>query len=426
MHITEFKAENIKRLKAVRIEPGKGPVIIGGNNAQGKTSVLDAIEMALGGKDSICDRPIRDGKSSAFIVLETEEFTITRKFTASGATTLTVTSKKDGMKQPSPQGVLDALTAKISFDPLAFIRMKPSEQAGQLRQLVGLDLSDLEDAEKQAYDSRTIVNREVEREKQLLDSMPLIEDAPSEEVSIAGLNQQFAAAIEQNTANDQKRRAIAGFQARIDDCASEIGTEQATIDMLKERLAQAEARKASYQERSKSIKLEMDAAEKAVEALKDVDTTEIKKKIESAEIENQKVRKNAEREKVKVRWQESSAASRALTEKIDGIKGQKQKRLAAVKYPVEGISLESGEVQFGSVPLNQASSAEQLRVSIAIACAMNPTLKVMLVRDGSLLDESSMKLLLEQASEAGAQVWMEVVGKRSDCSVIIEDGEVQE
>ena len=56
---------------------------------------------------------------------------------------------------------------------------------------------------------------------------------------------------------------------------------------------------------------------------------------------------------------------------------------------------------------------------------MNPKLKVMLIRDGSLLDDNSMKLLVEEADKSGAQIWIEVVGNRADCSVVIEDGEIQ-
>lgn len=41
--INELQVENLKRIKAVKLEPSaSGLTVIGGKNGQGKTSVLDA------------------------------------------------------------------------------------------------------------------------------------------------------------------------------------------------------------------------------------------------------------------------------------------------------------------------------------------------------------------------------------------------
>ena len=48
--INALELENVKRIKAVKIDPTQnGLTIIGGDNNQGKTSVLDSIAWALGG-----------------------------------------------------------------------------------------------------------------------------------------------------------------------------------------------------------------------------------------------------------------------------------------------------------------------------------------------------------------------------------------
>ena len=58
--IVSLTAENVKRISAVHIVPGDGGVVlIGGRNAQGKSSVLDSIMYALGGASAIPDEPIR-------------------------------------------------------------------------------------------------------------------------------------------------------------------------------------------------------------------------------------------------------------------------------------------------------------------------------------------------------------------------------
>ena len=49
MKINKLEIENVKRIKAVRLEPAQnGLTVIGGNNNQGKTSVLDSIAMGFG------------------------------------------------------------------------------------------------------------------------------------------------------------------------------------------------------------------------------------------------------------------------------------------------------------------------------------------------------------------------------------------
>ena len=63
--ITALQAENVKRIKAVQIEPAPtGLTILGGNNNQGKTSVLDAIAWALGGEKYRPAAAARDGAVS--------------------------------------------------------------------------------------------------------------------------------------------------------------------------------------------------------------------------------------------------------------------------------------------------------------------------------------------------------------------------
>jgi hypothetical protein len=94
--------------------------------------------------------------------------------------------------------------------------------------------------------------------------------------------------------------------------------------------------------------------------------------------------------------------------------------------PVTGLGLSEDGVTLNGLPLDQASAAEQLRVSVAIGIAMNPRLRVLLLRDASLLDRDSLALLADMAKAAGAQVWLERVEDDSATAVVIEDGMVKE
>ena len=126
MRIIEFRAENFMRLSVVQITPQGNLVLITGANSQGKTSTIDAIWAALGGKDAVPADPIKGGKKAARIEVKLGDDTglkliVERTFTEKG-TYLTVKGP-DGGKFPTPQKIMDGLMGAIGFDPLQFMRM---------------------------------------------------------------------------------------------------------------------------------------------------------------------------------------------------------------------------------------------------------------------------------------------------------------
>jgi hypothetical protein len=156
-----------------------------------------------------------------------------------------------------------------------------------------------------------------------------------------------------------------------------------------------------------------------------IDPAPIRQRIADAEGTNAKARANAERARVAAELEEARARAGALTALIDALDADKAMQLAEAKFPVEGLAFDEGGVRLNGVPFSQASAAEQLRVSVAMGLAMNPRLRVLLIRDGSLLDDDSLALVAAMAAESDAQVWMERVGDGAECSVVIEDGAVR-
>jgi len=102
----------------------------------------------------------------------------------------------------------------------------------------------------------------------------------------------------------------------------------------------------------------------------------------------------------------------------------KQEAIAAAKMPVEGITFADGAILLNGVPFDQASDAEQLRASVAVAMAGEPRLKVLRIREGSLLDVDGLKLVSQMAEAKGWQVWLERVGDNGT-GFVIEDGQVR-
>jgi DNA repair exonuclease SbcCD ATPase subunit len=432
MRIIELRAENVKRLKAVRIQPdGSAVVTISGRNGQGKTSVLDAIAMAIGGKDIQCPDPVRHGADKGRVVVDLDDMIVTRTFTPEGGGTLKV-ENREGARYPSPQAILDKLVGKLTFDPLAFGRMSPKAQAETLRGLVGLDFSALDGQRMTAFEQRTDANREVKRLESQVAAIPAQADVPADEVSVANLMDALRIANLRNHDAAAKRTAAVAADAecqRIQAAASVADKAAAqTIARLERELAQAkEARQQTATEYATHVAARAAAASTAkaqAVAVMDVDTTALETQIGEADHINAAIRRQKQRRALCGQLDKAQAEADALTKRIESIDAEKRNKLAAAPFPIEGLSFAEAGVLFNRVPLEQCSSAEQLRISIAIGAAANPTLKVLLVRDGSLLDNQSLKLLEQFAEEHGLQVWLERVDESGKVGVVIEDGQV--
>ena len=417
MKIIELRAENIKRLQAVSIAPDGSLVVIAGENEAGKTSVLDSIEYALGGTRNVCTQPIRTGAKKAEIVCDLGDIVVTRRFTAKGSS-LTV-KDADGKTYGSPQSVLDALTGRLSFDPLEFSRQRATEQATTLRPLLGLDFSALDAERAKAFDSRTGVNRDGKALAARVESMPHHEDAPAEELATAVLLAEIDTAAARNRSNNALRNAeILAFAMKMEGDEEVIIAENAVID-AKEALK--EARKIADKASAASV-----AATEAAASLEDIDDTPIRVRLAGLDDENRKVRENVAHATTEKELKAARTKALALTKDIGSVDRTKAVMIEGADFPIDGLGFDDDGVTLDGLPFDQASGAQKLRVSVAIGLALNPELRVLLIRDGSLLDEANLKLVAEMAAENDAQVWIERVGTDDPSAIIIEDGMVRD
>lgn len=422
--IVSLEASNIKVLKAVHITPDKNVVTLSGPNGAGKSSVLDAIAFALGGKDAICDQPIRRGASKAEIICKLNGLTVTRNFTPTG-TTLKVTND-EGTPQKTPQAILDALVGNLSFDPLSFARMLPAQQLATLRQLVGLDFT-AQDAERaRLYNERTIINREHDNARTLLASMPHHPGVPESEVSVAELNQQLAQANAVNSANAQRRSALTSAQADVDTAKQAVTRQNAEVERLRTLLEQATTevnRLQSFVEQKVQTLKEMQAE---IARLQDVDTAALSNQIIDADLLNRKIRSNATRKQHESVVTAKKKESDTLTAKMEAIDKAKQDALTRAQFPLPGLTFDDGAVLFNGIPFTQLSDGEKLRVSVAVGMALNPQLRVIFIRDGSLLDADGLRTVAELAEKNDYQVWLEDARSTDPTALVIEAGEIKE
>lgn len=422
MRIIQLTAENVKRLTAVQIAPDGNLVQITGKNGQGKTSVLDAIWWALGGVEGVQAQPIRKGAKDARIELSLgsggeTKLLVERRFTAKGSY-LSVRSP-DGFKAQSPQKMLDDLLGALTFDPLGFMRMDGKKQFETLRRLVPMpvDLDALDRERAELYEQRRDVNRRLGDLKAQAAAIVIGADWPEAEIDTAAIMAELAGIDQHNTAVRRERQKRDGERNELEALNGERAKLEAEIAELQDRLdGVRRAIKAQG-----DICAALDAT--PVPALKD--PGELMQRHALAEIDNSRARKRAEKKTMEERAAKGAAIADELTAKIEALDESKRATIASVPMPVAGLGFGDGVVTFNGLPLEQASDAEQLMVSTAIAAALNPKLRVLRIRDGSLLDDDAMTRLARFADENDMQIWVERVDGSGAVGIVMEDGHVK-
>lgn len=469
MHIVTLEAENVKRLKAVRISPPPHLVVIGGNNGQGKSSVLDSIAIALGGARSFPDVPVRVGQEFATVLLETETLTIRRVIRPDGKHTLRIQTR-DGMRPASPQEMLDQLSGRLTFDPVAFLRLEPAAQRARLLEVLKLDFSQQDAQRANLAQERQDVARECRRLEAALAAGPPIENAPAEPVDVRALMiqareltsereriQQLKTGLESMRADLQAReRELEAFAKAAEqrERARESATQscrdaiRSIVERAREDIAEAreywaqqqaklkdQARQADLEEARAIVKKEHAAAnvaevaaavEKAEPAAARIaaDEARLAEAIATATDTNARHAAAQARGALQRELQQKLATVAELQAALDHLDKEKADAIQAANFPIPNLKVEPDRITLNGLPLSQASSAEQLRVSIAIAASLNPRLRVMFIRDAAFLDAANLEAVGKLAQEMDVQVWVERVGKGDPQAIVIEDGEV--
>lgn len=408
--IKRLTVRDVLRVSVVEITPDGHVVTLGGRNGSGKSSVLNAIEMALAGLRAVPPRPIRKGAERGEVVVDLGDLVVERTFTASGSDL--VVKAKDGARYPKPQAMLDALFASVAFDPLAFAAMEPPAQAETLRRVLGLDLSALDRERDAVFAERTEVNRDGKAAKARLDAAVRHEDAPATETDAALLGQDLERRIQLDRDNDELRRDARQAGGDSERAAAEVRR-------LENALEAARAEHRATQSRATAL-----AAQ--VAAIRDPGIAAAREALAAVEANNRKVRENREHARLAAEVDGLRERSKALSDRLAELASARAAQIAAAPFPVPGLGFaEDGTVTLNDLPFEQASRAEQLRVSVALGVASNPRLRVFFVRDGSLLDADNLRLVAELAREAGAQVWIEDARSTDPKAIIISDGTVQ-
>jgi energy-coupling factor transporter ATP-binding protein EcfA2 len=428
MRIVEFIAENIKRLEVVHIRPDGEIVELTGKNGSGKTSVLDALFWTLAGSREIAAEPIRRGADEGFCQIDLGEFVVRRNISqgASGVTTSLSVRNAAGAEYRRPQELVDSFFNKLSLDPLGFLRMDQKEQFALLRQFVpDVDFEAIEMANNADFNARRDLNTQVRQLKGLIAKfvVPGEHELPEAPIDLGAMEQEFIAAGKLNTETETRR-------VRRENVETEI---EVKLRRAEEMLAEAHALAKKASETGAAAELLRLDAEELRQKLHDapplpeiVDTNLILNKVNQARGINTRIDVARQRREAEVEAKRLDGEAKALTDAMAARRHEADAKIAAAEMPIPGLTLTTeGGVRLNDLPFDQASDAEQLRTSIALAMALNPRLKVIRVRDGSLLDSDGMELVRQMARERGYQVWLERVGSDSPTGIELVAGRVR-
>lgn len=439
MRIVQLHAENFKRLGVVEINPDGNVVTIGGKNGHGKSSVLDAIYVALKGRAVAPPKPVRKGEEKCTIRLDLGDIVVHRTFTQKEGVDFTDTLKvesADGLRYSKPQDVLNGLLGEVGFDPFEFINLKPKQQAARLLEMVPLSIDLDEFASKDASDfaKRTEANRDVTRLTAQVQAIPK-EDVPADLPDRDALTDKLGNAANHNSAIATERAARHQEREAINRRVGDAEQHRANAVDIREQIEELTRRAAAQDKAAEEVDSEIEKREAALAGLPDLeaetDTNAIRQLLHDAEALHAIAARQKRREELVVELATAEATAKGFTDAMAERAKERNAALASAEMPVPGLAFAIGDdgkatLTYEGLPFDkdQISTAVQLRVSTAIGMAANPRLRVLRIMDGSLLDEDSMAMLAQMAEAEDFQLWVEVVGD-GGVGFIMENGVIR-
>ena len=409
--IIKLAVENIKNIKAIDITPTDENILVGKNGA-GKTAILESIEIALTGKK--IESPIRNGEKRAVITVNLgstnpnlKGLTIKKTFTQSGDRLEVLSDDKTHLK--TPQKILDQLFGALSFDPLDFMSLKKEKQREALISFIDFDFVKYSADRKEAYDNRAYCNKNVARCKLNLSEYDDV--SPNTSLKLISAEKK----IEQLT-NIKKLKNYADGEIRdIEDIDAQIIYNSNIITAANLRIKELF-----------DLRVTKESNIALAPKFTDEDIESIEHELNNIDCNNELILRAIDRDKAVKELENASNDSKRYDDKIVALDTIKIEAIKKAEFPIPCLSVSDSCVLYNNIPINQLSSAEQIKVAVGIAMALNPTIKVILIREASLLDKDMYLAIVSLAKLKGYQLWMEKIYLGHQSGIYIECGELSD
>ena len=416
--ITALEAENVKRIKAVALTPSPtGLTLVGGNNNQGKTSVLDALAWALGGERFRPTAAQRDGAIAPahLKVTLSNGVVVERKGKNASLTVTDPTGRRSG------QQLLNAFVEPLALDLPRFMEASDKEKADILLRIIGvgteLHIKDMEI--KSLYDKRTFTGQLAAQKKHFAEEMISYPEAPDEPVSASELIRQQQDILARNGENQRLRAQYAELEQQVQQCVDELKRTRERIATLQQLADELDA---------KHTKLfnQRETARKTVSQLQDESTAELEASIRDIEETNRKVRANLEKSRAEDEAAQYASEYDRLTESIQQKRAERMALLNGADLPLPGLSVEDGVLTYKGKHWRDISGSDQLRVAAAIVRRLNPDCGFVLLDKLEQMDMTTLQEFSAWLEAEGLQAIATRVSTGSECQIIIEDGMVKD
>lgn len=407
LKINKLEIENVKRIKAVKVEPkADGLTIIGGKNNQGKTSVLDSIAWVLGGERYKPSQATREGSviPPNLRIVMNNGLIVERKGKNSA---LKVT---DPRGQKAGQQLLNEFVEQLALDLPRFMESSGSEKAKTLLKIIGVgdQLTVLDQEEKELYNERLYVGRTADQKEKFAKEQPYYPEAPKELISPSDLIKQQQEILARNGENQKKRDQATHLQAERNRLAEKVNSMEEELERYRKQLTQADH--------------DMTIAYKTAKELQDESTAELEESIANIEEINRKVRANLDKDKAEEDARTYKEEYAALTKKIDDVRSKKTDLLNAADLPLPELSVKEGELVYKGQKWDNMSGSDQLKVSTAIVRKLNPECGFVLIDKLEQMDLDTLQEFGQWLEAEGLQAIATRVSTGDECSIIIEDG----
>ena len=431
MRIVGFKAVDFKKIKVIDITPNEFVNRISGANGSGKTSALDAIEVCLRGTRNVPSKPVRKGAQKSIIEIGIgsdgkAEWIVRRSFTEGGSKNgfLTVEPTDGKSRLQGPQEFLNKLVGPNSFDPLEFIRMEPPQQYRRLYKIVlpDVDPESLNIEKNPDYLKRRELKKEIKALETRRDAIQIPDNLPMEKRDEAKLLKELGEVGEYNARIEREKRQREEIQRNQEADTEQLRKKIERITALQEEIKQLQAQ---VKEDGNVLARTERIMEKWEPLAQPKDPAHYTQAINEARILNAAIDKRGQRDELQKEIDGISKRVDTISVALDELEAKQTKAIEEAKFPIPGLAFGNEEVIFEGIPFSQVSNADQIRASVAIGMADNPELRVMRIKDGSLLDDASMKIIADMCVKEDFQLFCEIVDTSGDVGVYLEEGEVK-
>lgn len=416
--ITALEAENVKRIKAVALTPAPtGLTLVGGNNNQGKTSVLDALAWALGGDRFRPDAAQRDGAvAPAHLKVKLSNGVVVERKGKNASLTVT-----DPTGRRSGQQLLNAFVEPLALDLPRFMDASDKEKADILLRIIGIgtELHTRDMEIKALYDKRTFTGQLAQQKKHFAEELISYPEAPDEPVSASDLIRQQQDILAHNGENQRKRN-------QLDKLIDEKNQLNFTLRDLDEKIEDLKEEYEQTQAKFTDLEKQIFQARKSAAQLQDESTAELEASIRDIEETNRKVRANLEKSRAEDEAVQYDSEYKRLTEQIAQKRADRMALLNGADLPLRGLSVEDGALTYKGKHWRDMSGSDQLRVAAAIVRRLNPDCGFVLLDKLEQMDMTTLQEFSAWLEAEGLQAIATRVSTGSECQIIIEDGMVKD